>query len=41
MGREWLADDLGDVEQVAPSDHPEIGKLLDEIKRTLAPHWNL
>ena len=25
---EWLADELGDAEQLAPSDHPEIGKLL-------------
>ena len=38
---EWLADELGDPEQLAPSDHPEIGKLLEEVKRTLAPHWNL
>jgi acetoin utilization deacetylase AcuC-like enzyme len=38
---EWLADELGDAEQLAPSDNPEIGKLLDEVKRTLAPHWNL
>ncbi len=38
---EWLADDLGDVEQIAPSTDPQLGKLLDELKRGLEPHWNL
>jgi len=38
---EWLADDLGDVEQIAPGSRPQIGKLFDEIKRTLTPYWNL
>jgi acetoin utilization deacetylase AcuC-like enzyme len=38
---EWLADDLGDPEEIQPSDHPQIGKLLDEVCRALAPHWSL
>jgi acetoin utilization deacetylase AcuC-like enzyme len=38
---ELLVDDLGDAEQIAPSTDPQIGKLLDEIKRTLEPHWSL
>ena len=36
-----LADDLGDAEQIAPGDDPQLGKLFDEIKRTLEPHWSL
>ncbi len=38
---EWLADDLGDVEQIAGSEHQQIGKHLDEIKRALDSHWSL
>ncbi|MFH2009998.1 MAG: histone deacetylase [bacterium] len=37
---EWLADELQDPEEIGPSDHPAIGRLMDEVKRVLDPHWS-